>query len=219
MQPNATMNSTDMDTEAAFRNDHETLSGENPFAMFGEWLELAHRKEINDANAMALATAGPDGLPNVRMVLLKGFDSEGFVFYTNTESQKGIELAENMQAAAVLHWKSLRRQVRFRGSVSRVSAEEADTYFVSRARASRIGAWASKQSRPLETRAALAKSVAVEAARFGVGEIPRPAFWTGFRIVPNCIEFWMDKPFRLHDRLVFKRSDAGHPWSALKLYP
>lgn len=144
------MNATDMDTEAAFRNDHETIAGEDPFAMFGEWLELAHRKEINDANAMALATADPDGLPNVRMVLLKGFDREGFVFYTNTESQKGVELAENMQAAAVLHWKSLRRQVRFRGTVNRVSAEEADAYFVSRARASRIGAWASKQSRPLE---------------------------------------------------------------------
>ncbi|AXV83704.1 pyridoxamine 5'-phosphate oxidase (plasmid) [Ralstonia solanacearum] len=219
MQRSVTMNLTDMDTEEAFRNDHETISGEDPFAMFGEWLELAHRKEINDANAMALATTGPDGLPNVRMVLLKGFDSEGFVFYTNTESQKGVELAENMQAAAVLHWKSLRRQVRFRGSVSRVSAEEADAYFVSRARASRIGAWASRQSRPLDHRTALAKSVAAEVVRFGVGEIPRPAFWTGFRIVPNCIEFWMDKPFRLHDRLVFRRSHSGDPWSALKLYP
>lgn len=212
------MNATDMDTEAAFRNDHETIAGEDPFAMFGEWLELAHRKEINDANAMALATADPDGLPNVRMVLLKGFDREGFVFYTNTESRRAS------------NWRRTCRRQRscignrcaassLSGTVNRVSAEEADAYFVSRARASRIGAWASKQSRPLENRTALAKSVATEAARFGISDIPRPAFWTGFRIVPNCIEFWMDKPFRLHDRLVFKRSHSGEPWSALKLYP
>ncbi|WP_084649926.1 pyridoxamine 5'-phosphate oxidase [Stappia stellulata] len=191
----------------------------DPFTLFGEWLALAEKKEPNDANAMALATSGSDGLPDVRMVLLKGFDTAGFVFYTNTESQKGVELSQNMQAAGVLHWKSLRRQVRFRGPVEQVFDGEADAYFASRARDSRIGAWASQQSRPLESRFALEKAVARQAARFGLGEVPRPPHWTGYRIKPVYIEFWMDKPFRLHDRHVFRRDTPDGTWSTERLYP
>lgn len=205
--------------EAAFENDDKSIAGENPFSLFSEWFELASQEELNDANAMALATSGSDGLPNVRMVLLKSFDEQGFVFYSNTESQKGNELSENMQAAAVLHWKSLRRQIRFRGQVTQVSDSEADEYFHSRPWASRVGAWASQQSRPIENRGALKKAVAIETARFAVGKIPRPPYWTGFRVVPSYIEFWMDKPFRLHDRLVFQRSTPDAPWSTQRLFP
>ena len=189
-----------------------------PFTLFAEWLEEAKGSEPNDPNAMALATADADGLPNVRMVLLKGFDEAGFVFYTNTESSKGNELAANMQAALCFHWKSLRRQVRVRGRVERVSDAEADAYFASRPRDSRIGAWASQQSRPLESRFALEKAVAKNAAKYAIGEVPRPPYWTGFRIVPQSLEFWMDKPFRLHDRVVFSRSEDGG-WERTRLYP
>lgn len=192
---------------------------QDPFALFGEWLKEATEKETNDPNAMALATAGQDLMPDVRMVLLKGFDEYGFVFYTNTESQKGQQLAENMQAAVVMHWKSLRRQVRFKGTVSRVSDEEADAYFGSRPRNSRLGAWASQQSRPLESRMALEKAVAREGLRFGVGHIPRPPHWTGFRITPLSLEFWRDKPFRLHERLIFARDTSEHPWRTTTFYP
>ena len=157
----------------------------------------AAASEVNDPNAMAIATTDATGLPDVRMVLLKHADANGFVFYTNTQSQKGLQLAENMQAAGVLHWKSLRRQVRFRGPVELVADSEADAYFASRPRASRIGAWASQQSRPLESRFALEKAVAREALRFNIGEVPRPPHWTGYRIRPMCIEFWTDKPFSL----------------------
>ena len=159
-------------------------------------------------NAMAIATTDASGLPDVRMVLLKHADASGFVFYTNTQSQKGCQLAENMQAARVLHWKSLRRQVRFRGAVEFVSDAEADAYFASRPRDSRIGAWASQQSRPLESAFALEKAVAREAIRFNIGEVPRPPHWTGYRIRPIYMEFWTDKPFRLHDRLVYRRDHA-----------
>jgi pyridoxamine 5'-phosphate oxidase len=189
-----------------------------PFTLFSEWLEDAKASEPNDPNAMALATADASGLPNVRMVLLKGFDEAGFVFYTNTESNKGNELAANMQAALCFHWKSLRRQVRVRGQVEQVSDAEADAYFASRPRDSRIGAWASQQSRPLESRFALEKAVAKNAAKYAIGEVPRPPYWTGFRIVPQHLEFWMDKPFRLHDRVVFARSEDG-TWERTRLYP
>jgi pyridoxamine 5'-phosphate oxidase len=191
----------------------------DPFDLFGTWLSEAKEKEINDANAMALATADSTGLPDVRMVLLKDFDRQGFVFYTNLESYKGQQLGENPQAALCFHWKSLRRQVRVRGAITSVSQEEADSYFASRARDSRIGAWASAQSRPLEDRFALEKSVAGYALKFGIGEVPRPDFWSGFRLVPSRIEFWRDRPFRLHDRLEFVRGDATSPWSTSKLYP
>lgn len=201
-------------------DDLETrVAAGDPFVLFGEWLDLASAKEPNDPNAMALATTGADGLPDVRMVLLKGFDENGFVFYTNTQSQKGGELAENMQAAGVLHWKSLRRQVRFRGPAEFVTTEEADAYFASRPRDSRIGAWASQQSRPLESRFALEKAVARYAARFAIGEVPRPDHWTGYRIRPVYIEFWMDRPFRLHDRHIFRRERPEGGWATERLYP
>ncbi|WP_375464329.1 pyridoxamine 5'-phosphate oxidase [uncultured Methylobacterium sp.] len=193
-----------------------TLRGD-PFGLFAEWMLEAEAAEPNDPNAMALATAGADGLPDVRMVLLKGADARGFVFYTNLESAKGGELAENPQAAMVLHWKSLRRQVRARGPVTPVTVEEADAYFESRHRDSRIGAHASRQSRPLESRAALLAEVAALSARYEDGPVPRPAHWTGFRIEPVTLEFWRDGAFRLHDRVRFTRDGAG--WSRSRLYP
>ncbi|MGP9822359.1 pyridoxamine 5'-phosphate oxidase [Salinarimonas sp. NSM] len=191
---------------------------DEPYALFETWFSEAQASEPEDPNAIALATADASGLPNVRMVLLKGWDTRGFVFYTNTESQKGRELAANPQAALCLHWKSLRRQVRVRGAVERVTDAEADAYFASRPRQSRIGAWASRQSRPLESRFALEKAVATNAARYAVGEIPRPPHWTGFRILPMRIEFWADRPFRLHDRVVFTPAEGGG-WTRERLYP
>lgn len=190
-----------------------------PFELFKEWLNDAEKSEINDPNAVALATVDTDGLPNVRMVLLKSFDEHGFVFYTNFESAKGRELLSAGKAAMCFHWKSLRRQIRIRGAVSPVSAEEADAYYQSRARGSRIGAWASKQSRPLESRFALEKEVARYTAKFAIGEIPRPDYWSGMRLSPISIEFWHDRPFRLHDRVVFARSAPGEEWTKTRLYP
>ena len=190
-----------------------------PVKLFGTWLEEAKSSEPNDANAMSLATVDADGLPNVRMVLLKGFDEAGFVFYTNFESQKGTEILHSMKAAANFHWKSLRRQVRFRGEVEQVSDAEADEYFSSRPRDSRIGAWASQQSRPLESRFALEKAVAKFTAKHAIGEVPRPPYWSGFRIIPSYMEFWHDRPFRLHDRIVFRRETPGDAWTKQRLYP
>jgi pyridoxamine 5'-phosphate oxidase len=166
---------------------------------------------------LALATVDEQGMPNVRMVLLKGFDKQGFVFYTNYESTKGQEILGQGKAAMVFHWKSLRRQVRIRGAIAPVSDAEADEYFESRARGSRIGAWASKQSRPLESRFALEKAVAEYTMKFGIGAIPRPPHWSGFRLDPVSIEFWHDRPFRLHDRIEFIR--AGEGWEKVRKYP
>jgi len=199
-------------------------AAEEPFALFDEWLKEASAHEPNDPNAMALATVDPDGLPNVRMVLLKGVDGperpdRGFVFFTNYGSAKGRELLASKKAALCFHWKSLRRQVRVRGLVSPVAPEEADAYFATRPRGSRIGAWASAQSRPLESRFALEKAVAFYTAKYAVGEIPRPPYWSGFRVVPVEMEFWHDRPFRLHDRVQFRRAGPGEPWSKVRLYP
>ncbi|HWJ75294.1 MAG TPA: pyridoxamine 5'-phosphate oxidase [Kaistia sp.] len=192
----------------------------NPFGLFAEWLIEAEKSEPNDPNAMALATVDEDGLPDVRMVLLKDFDESGFVFYTNYESAKGRELLAQPKAALLFHWKSLRRQVRVRGPVEQVSAKEADDYFKTRARHSRLGAWASQQSRPLESRFALEKAVALVAARYPLGDVPRPPYWSGFRIRPTQIEFWKDGAFRLHDRIVFGRAEPDAPeWSRERLYP
>jgi pyridoxamine 5'-phosphate oxidase len=188
-----------------------------PFSLFAEWFDEAKAHEPNDPEAMALATVDPDGMPNVRMVLLKGVDEHGFVFFTNFESAKGREVLAAPKAALCLHWKSLRRQVRVRGTVTPVSAAEADAYFDSRPRGARIGAWASQQSRPLESRFALEKAVASYTAKFGVGEIPRPEHWSGFRVAPTSIEFWRSGTFRLHDRIVFTRTDDG--WDKSRLYP
>ena len=188
-----------------------------PYSLFGAWLADAEKSEPNDPNAVALATVDPAGLPNVRMVLLKGFDERGFVFYTNFESQKGQEILSSHKAAMCFHWKSLRRQVRIRGDVEVVAEEEADAYYATRPRGSRIGAWASKQSRPLEGRFALEKAVAEYTARYSIGEIPRPAHWSGFRIKPVSLEFWHDRPFRLHDRMEFRRADDG--WQKVRMYP
>jgi pyridoxamine 5'-phosphate oxidase len=203
--------------------DTELKSGDfteaaEPFRLFAAWLEDATKSEPNDPNGLALATVDESGMPDVRMVLLKGFDEQGFVFYTNFESAKGRELLSSMKAAMCFHWKSLRRQVRVRGPVEVVSDEEADAYFKTRPRGSRIGAWASKQSRPLESRFALEKAVAEYTARYAIGEIPRPKHWSGFRLVPWSIEFWHDQPFRLHDRIMFTRTSEGG-WEKTRLYP
>ena len=189
-----------------------------PFQLFAEWLDDAGKSEPNDANGVALATVDADGMPDVRMVLLKGFDEAGFVFYTNFESAKGREILGSMKAAMCFHWKSLRRQVRIRGPVEVVSDAEADTYFATRPRGSRIGAWASKQSRALESRFALEKAVADYTLKHAIGEIPRPPYWSGFRIMPQTIEFWHDRPFRLHDRMLFSRTADGG-WDKTRLYP
>lgn len=191
----------------------------DPFELFQEWLAEATKSEPNDPNAMALSTVDEEGLPNVRMVLLKDADERGFVFYTNYESQKGQEILGSMKAAVLFHWKSLRRQVRVRGIVEQVTDAEADAYFNSRPRDSRIGAWASQQSRALEGRFALEASVAMYAAKYAIGDVPRPPHWSGFRIKPLSIEFWHDRPFRLHDRVVFRRAETTGSWSKAKLYP
>ncbi|GAC1041868.1 pyridoxamine 5'-phosphate oxidase [Rhizobium sp. ERR 922] len=205
-------------------SENELTSGDfteqnEPFSLFASWLREAETTEPNDPNAVALATVDKDGLPNVRMVLLKGFDSDGFVFYTNFESQKGQEILSQKKAAMCFHWKSLRRQVRLRGLVEVVSDKEADEYYKTRPRGSRIGAWASKQSRPLEGRFALEKAVAEYTARYAIGDIPRPPYWSGFRIRPLSIEFWHDRQFRLHDRIEFRRDVPEGAWQKVRMYP
>lgn len=194
----------------------DTTPGD-PFELFESWLAEASESEPNDPTAMSLATVGADGMPSSRMVLLKGMDPRGFVFYTNFESRKGEQLQANMKAALLFHWKSLRRCVRIEGEVETVTDKEADAYYASRPRQSQIGAWASQQSRPLEGRFELEKRVAIYAAKHAVGAVPRPAYWSGFRVLPRRLEFWQDGAFRLHDRLVYNRSGEG--WSTERLYP
>jgi pyridoxamine 5'-phosphate oxidase len=191
----------------------------DPFELFAEWLKAAEKTEPNDPNAMAVATVDDAGMPDVRMLLLKAFDTRGFVFYTNLQSAKGNELAAHPAAALCFHWKTLKRQVRVRGPVTPVSDEEADAYFASRARDSQIGAWASAQSRTLESRWTFEKEIAGWVLKFGLKKVPRPSHWSGRRVVPVQIEFWRDRPFRLHDRLVYRREAPDKPWRTEKLYP
>lgn len=193
------------------------LAAEDPLDKFAQWMNDAESSEPSLPNAVSLATATPDGRPSLRMVLLKGVDAGGFVFYTNLESRKGEELGGNPWAAMCFHWKSLTRQVRVEGTVGMLDDDEADAYFASRDRESKIGAWASWQSRPLQRRFELEREVAKVAAKYAIGNIPRPAFWSGFRLKPARIEFWSQRPFRLHDRLQFDRVDDG--WRLTRLYP
>jgi len=191
----------------------------NPYDIVKEWLDLAEASEPNDPNAMCLATVNKDGQPSARMVLLKGLDERGFVFYTNAESKKGQQIAANSNAAICFHWKTLRKQIRVEGEIEEVSAEEADAYYNTRHRGSRIGAWASKQSRPLENMDELKKFVEEYEESFeGKEDIPRPKHWKGFRIKPREIEFWVDGDYRLHERHVYKQDDEGN-WVTSMLYP
>ena len=190
----------------------------DPFALFDQWFAEARAAEVNDPEAMALATADSVGNPTVRMVLLKGHSPDGFVFYTNEESEKGRELSENPSAALLFHWKSLRRQVRIEGEVERIAAEQADEYFATRSRDSQLGAWASQQSRPLESREVFEARYEEMKRRFEDQEVPRPPHWGGYRVVPLCIEFWQDRPHRLHERTMFLAQDDG-TWASWLLYP
>ncbi len=201
----------------AANGDESIFVRPEPIGLFIDWLADAGAHEVNDSNAMTLSTVDADGLPDARIVLLKDVDQRGFTFYSNRESAKGLELAVRPVAALTFHWKSLRRQVRVRGVVEPVTVEEADAYFASRARESRIGAWASDQSRVLEGRETLEAAVARETARFDGHEVDRPERWTGWRVVPQSVEFWRDRPFRLHDRLRFVRAGVG--WASERLWP
>jgi len=187
--------------------------------LFAAWFEQAARSEPRDPTAMSLATVDAEGLPNVRMVLMKGFGEAGFVFYTNVDSQKGNELDREQKAALLFHWKSVNRQVRLRGPVERIEDAEADAYFATRPRLTQIGAWASKQSAPLESPHAFEKAIAYYTAKFALGTVPRPPNWTGYRLRPLLIEFWQERPFRLHDRLEFSREALDAPWRKARLYP
>ncbi|WEK56709.1 MAG: pyridoxamine 5'-phosphate oxidase [Candidatus Brevundimonas phytovorans] len=215
----------DYAAQLAANADETMFERSEPFGLFADWLQAAKASEPNDANAMTLATIDAMGMPDARIVLLKDVDARGFTFFSNQESAKGEQLWAHPSAALVFHWKSLRRQVRVRGVVEQVSAAEADAYFASRARESRIGAWASDQSRPLDSRAELETRVTEQAAAFDGQEVPRPDRWTGWRVVPQQIEFWRDRAFRLHDRLRFDRmvedevEDEGKAWRRTRLWP
>lgn len=219
--------SNDFTADGSRANDPEPgnfADAAEPFALFDQWLQEAAKHEPDDPNAMSLATVDAEGRPNIRMVLLKGLDpagraDRGFVFYTNYESAKGRELLSTKMAALDFYWKSMHRQVRVRGDVVATTPEEADAYFATRPRGAQIGAWASLQSRPLESRFALEKAVAVQAAKFHIGTIPRPPHWSGFRVVPLEIEFWHGRLSRLHERVVFRRAKAGDDWVRSRLYP
>lgn len=200
-------------------NLEDFTAAEEPFALFGRWLEDAEKAEPADPDAMALATVDADGMPNVRMILLKGADERGFVFYTNCGSAKGLELAATPKAALVLYWKSLGRQIRIRGVIEPVTDTEADAYFATRHRESRIGAWASNQSRPLASRAALEEAVQRSMDKFAGSDVPRPDFWHGYRVRPLEIEFWQHGAFRLHDRIAFRRDNLEGDWTKTRLYP
>lgn len=196
------------------------LKDRDPFEIFNGWLEKASRKEISNPTAMTLATAGSDGRPSARMVLLKGFSSDGFVFYTNLDSPKCHQLRENPCAALLFHWKSLDRQVRIEGRVEQVTDAEADAYFATRPRASQIGAWASRQSAAMDGWAELEKRVAIYTAKFNIGPVPRPEFWSGFRLRPERFEFWKEGKFRLHKRFIFTRSAQDEKkWSVRQVFP
>jgi pyridoxamine 5'-phosphate oxidase len=199
--------------------DRSAIPQTDPFALFEDWFAEAQESEPNDPNAMALATATPDGAPSVRMVLLKDRSEDGFTFYTNAESRKGREIRANMQAALLFHWKSLRRQIRIEGPLSEVGAEEADAYFHSRPHDSQIGSAASDQSRPLPDRQTYLDRIEDLAERYPQGDVPRPVHWTGFRLNPRRIEFWLDRPNRLHDRRVFERAGTDASWTDTLLYP
>ncbi|GAB0117460.1 pyridoxamine 5'-phosphate oxidase [Acidisoma sp. 7E03] len=195
------------------------LPTQDPFQLFNDWYAEARRTEPADPNAMTLATVDADGLPDARIVLLKSHDPQGFVFYTNYESRKGAELAANPRACLNFHWKSLQRQVRLRGRVEKVAPAEADVYFAGRPRLSKLGAWASDQSRPLADRAVLEARLAEAEERFPTAEVPRPPHWSGFRLVPHSVEFWREMPYRLHDRLVFTRTAEDGAWETSRLFP
>ena len=200
-------------------DDGGIAPGRDPFVLFAEWLKEAEASEPNDPNAMSLATVDTGGRPNLRMVLLKGVDERGFVFYSNADSIKGAELAANPRAALNFHWKALRKAVRVQGTAARVSDAEADAYFATRPKDSQIGAWASPQSRPMEGRFVFEKAIAEYAVKYALTKVPRPPYWTGWRITPLRIEFWRDRPFRLHDRLVYTRAASDAPWRTERLFP
>lgn len=202
------------------RVSSETMfAAEEPLTLISDWMNEAWAAKERDSNAMALASVDADGRPNVRMVLAKQIDLKGIVFYTNFESQKGGELQANPCASICFYWKTLRRQVRARGAIEKGTTAEADAYYASRDRESQIGAWASQQSRPLKDRAEFEQEIARVAAQFGEGDIPRPPHWAGFRLVPTEVEFWHERDFRLHDRLVFTRAKLGNPWVKTRLFP
>ena len=208
-----------IDELKALRAEPDFASADNPFALFARWFEQAKQAESPYPEAMCLATVDEHGMPDSRMVLLKGFDERGFVFYTNMESAKGRQISATGKAALTFWWRNLKRQVRIRGLTEQVSDEEADAYFDSRPRGSRIGAWASRQSREMESPHALERRVAQYAAKYAVGKVPRPPYWTGVRVVPLQMEFWHERPFRLHERIVFTRDAADAEWRKARLYP